>query len=200
LAKKRLEEILDGISSALKDLEQEDLFTSLEDKYKVLSLACEAYLKYNGFTVISPKPRNKSIKSLDDLINLFYDLFERYHPGLEVNYGILVRDRKLARDWVNSRSLASGSSKEIAMSECAEVIKTIFEHEDEFKFNMPISFSILGLKSCGWITDKAIQIINRKKLKEEEERSEAYIRKLDEEYDAEPDGFGDLDEILKNLD
>jgi len=201
VAKKPLEVILEEISEALKDLEQGALFTSVEEKHKVLSQACVKYLRYKGFKVVEPdKPTHTNISKLDDLIFHFYGLSDRLHPELKTSYRNLAQHRKLASALVKSRMDACGYGFKAALQECAEIIDTIFNHEAEFNFTVPISFGILGQKNCGWITDKAIQIINKNKLKTAEERRKKYIEDLEKVYDAEPDGFGDLDEIERNLD
>jgi hypothetical protein len=57
----------------------------------------------------------------------------------------------------------------------------------------------LGQQKLGWITEKAIQIINKNKLNREDERRNELIASMEEKYDAEVVSFGDLDKILKNL-
>lgn len=200
MAKNPLDVILSEISCALLSLQQESLFEDFESKHRELSFACEKYLKHRGFVVVPPNTPKYKIKKLDDLIHLFYAFSDNKHPELMNSYRNLDRDRKIASSMVKARMDARGCSIEVARAECAEIIETIFLHEKDFNFKIPISFGILGQKNCGWITDKAIQIINRKRLNAEKERSDEYLKKLDEKYDAEPDGFGDLNEILGNLD
>ena len=200
LTKKPLDDILDEISCALKELDQDNVFVSLPERHSALLDACQRYLRYQGFKTIAPERRTYNIKKLDDLIHLFYSFSDHNHPELMNSYRNFGRDRKIASGMVKSRMEANGYGMPIAMNECADIIETIFNHESEFNFKIPISFGILGQKNCGWITDKAIQIINRKKIKAKEERRRNYIKELDKKYDAEPDGFGDLDELLEKLD
>lgn len=198
MAKKPLADILDRISCALKELDQETIFASPAEKHKTLSEACKKYLRYQGFKVIAPEKSAYNIKKLDDLIHLFYSFSDRSHPELMSSYRSFDRDRKIASGMVKARMEANGYGMPVAMNECAEIIETVFNHESEFNFKIPISFGILGQKNCGWITDKAIQIINRKRIKADKERRKKCIAELDKRYDAEPDGFGDLDEILES--
>ena len=81
------------------------------------------------------------------------------------------------------------------------LIHTVLKHESDFNFNMPLTFSAFGQANCGWITDKAIQIMNKKKAKEDEYRAEvaqeACLNYYIEKHGEDSIGF-DLDKILKN--
>lgn len=188
------------IREGLLETDRGTFIGDVNPSFDLLTNACIEYLRFKGYKVTEPSKSTYNIRKLDDLVHLFYAFSDNKHPELMNSYRNLNRDRKMASTLVKSRMAANGYGKLVAMAECADIIETIFEHEKEFKFNIPISFGILGQRNCGWITDKAIQIINRKRLKAAKERSAEYISKLDEKYDAEPDGFGDLDEILENLD
>lgn len=190
-----IQHIQDGIVNTLKN----DIF---DDKvnYDVLIDACKLFLIYKGYKVVGPVEYTYSVRKLDDLIHLFYALSDAKHPEFINNYRNLVRDRVLAKRFIESRMKISGVNKKEAMNECAEIIDTIFIHEKEFNFDTPLVFGMLGQKKLGWITEKAIQIINKRKLNSEREGRDKLITAFEKIYDAEPgEGFGDLNEILKNL-
>lgn len=198
-SKKDLDSILDRLHECCLDLQQPSILATEVDVYEKLASVCAEYLRYFGYKVSEQYKPKYNVKKLDDLIDLFYAYSDNKHPELINSYRHRARDRKIASALVKSRREATGFGMKTALAECADIIETIFEHEDEFHFTMPLNFGILGQKNCGWITDKAIQIMNRKKLKEKEAKSRVHMSYLDEKYDAEPDGFGDLDEILENL-
>jgi len=198
MSMKDFEKILDQIHEGWLETQQGTLFGSENPPFELLEDACVEFLKYKGYKIVKPLSRF-DVKRLDDLIYLFYAYSDLKHPELINNYRNLSRDRALAKYFVTAREEASNMCRKAAMDECAEIIATIFEHEVEFNFKIPLTFSVLGQKNCGWITEKAIQIMNKKRMNKDEERREALIASLDKKYDAEPGGFEDLDEILKNL-
>lgn len=194
----KIKNLLKNIHNGWLETQQSQLFAGDDTSFEALANACVDYLRYNGFKVVSPNKWRHNINKLDDLWRFFYTFSDRKHPELINAYRNLQKDRAIASKFVKSRMEATGFSKENAMNECAEIIETIFEHEAGFKFKIPISFGLLGQNNCGWITDKAIQIMNKKRLQEKEERRIERIKKMDEKYESESEGFGDLDELLKN--
>ena len=195
---KDFDKILEKIHEGWLETQQGTLFGSENPPFELLADACIEYLKYKGYKVVKPLKRF-DIKKLDDLIHLFYAYSDLKHPELINSYRNLVRDRALTKHLIVARQEASNMCRKAAMNECAEIIATIFEHEKEFNFKRPVTFNVLGQKNCGWITEKAIQIMNKKIMGKDEERREILIASLDKKYDAEPGGFEDLDEILENL-
>ena len=198
MADKELEKIIQHVQDGITETFQVDMFGS-EPKCDVLIDACKRFLKYRGFKIVDPLNKEFNVKKADDLITLFYSFLYYYHPELTNVYRNMSVNRKLANLFIKTRMTASGVNKKEAMNECASIIKTIFEHEEEFKFDRPITFDILGQKNCGWITDKAIQLINKNKLNGDEERRDKLIASYENVYDSEPGGFEDLSEILEKL-
>ena len=163
--------------------------------------ACKNFLVDLGYRIIDPHKYRFKATKIDDLFNLFYELLKRNHPEQSV-YMNLNKDRAIAKRFLNARMKASDLNKKQALSECAEIILTVFEYESEFKFNLPMTFEMFGQENCGWITSKAVNLINkkRKKLKEAEDEEardkcvEMYIKK----HGRDSLGY-DLDEIVENL-
>jgi len=197
-AVKDVDKLVEKISEAINERNQGALFDSVPDN-AALNSACKDYLCYIGFKVIDPDIPKFHIEKLDDLIFLFYGLCDSNHPELINSYRNLGRDRKIMSLFIKARADASGYGISAAMNECATIIETVFEHEKEFNFTVPVSIGFFGQKKFGWVTDKAIQILNKKKQQTVEERRRDLISRLDEMYEAETGGFGNLDEILKNL-
>lgn len=196
---KEFDKLIQHIQDGIVDTQKNDIFSD-EINYDSLVDACKQFLAHKGYKVVDPINYTYSVKKLDDLIHLFYALSDTKHPDLMNNYRDIIKDRILAKRFIESRMTTSGINKKEALKECAEIIDVVFRHEEEFNFNIPLTFGILGQKNCGWITEKAIQIINRKRLNSENERRNELITAFEKMYDAEPgEGFGDLNEILKNL-
>jgi hypothetical protein len=97
---------------------------------------------------------------------------------------------------------AGNLNKKQALCECAEIINTVFDREDDFNFNLPLSFEMFGQQSAGWITKKAIYIMNSEKEKRDikivEGIQDKYIEEYLKEHSEENIGF-DIDEILENI-
>jgi predicted RNA-binding protein with PUA domain len=94
---------------------------------------------------------------------------------------------------------ATGASKEYALNECGEIIRTVFEYEKEFKFKYAITFSVFGQDNLKWVTDKAIQIMNRNSQEKEEEDAEILREKVIAAQDTSDLGFNDLDDLLAEM-
>ncbi len=190
----------------------DDLISDIENNINVgflsvdnenLAKACKKFLIHVGYKVIDPITYTYNIEKLDDLFHLFYALLEYNHPELVDAHRNMNRDRALAKRFLDSRMDAGNLNKKQALCECAEIIKTVFDREDDFNFNLPLSFEMFGQQSAGWITKKAIYIMNSEKEKRDikivEGIQDKYIEEYLKEHDEENIGF-DIDEILENID
>jgi len=192
------EKLVDEIKKCIDNLDQIQLIGYNSGD---LVQACKNFLADLGYRIIDPHLYRFKANKIDDLFNLFYELLKRNHPEQSV-YMNLNKDRAIAKRFLNARVKASGLDKKQALAECAEIILTVFEYEPDFKFNLPMNFEMFGQENCGWITSKAITIINkkRKKLKETEDEkaqekcAEMYIKK----YGKDSLGYN-LDDIIENL-
>lgn len=199
--KDKAEQILNEIHEGWIETQQDNLFSNGNSKLEKLEQACVSYLKHKGYKIIEPVIYKYNIKKLEGLIKLFYLLLDRAHPEYTNIYRNLDKDRVVMKRLIESRLKNNNLSKEAVLNECAEIIDTIFEHEVEFKFRFPISLGMLGQKNCGWITEKAIQIMNNKKINYSKEKQEQLITKYEENYNEEEIGFNNLDinSILESL-
>jgi len=176
LAKKS--DIVEKIAKCSKDVVAQPGFLPVD--YTELENYCKEFLLESGYRVVKPLKARFKAKREDDLFHLFYDRLKYYHPDLSV-YSNLKRDRAIASRFVKARMELGDISKEYALNECAEIILTVFEHENDFNFNLPLTFEMFGQANCAWITEKAIGIINKKK----EKREALIIDKMIEEYNNE---------------
>ena len=161
--------------------------------------ACIDYLKFSGYKVIKVPKCARPVESLNDLIDFFYSTFESKHPGSIMYYKNGSEDSNIAKLFVESRMKVSDISKKEVFNECAEIIRIIFNHEEEFNFKHRITFKILGQNKSVWITDKAIQIMNRGLDIKKEELAEEMREEMIDAQDKKDLGFGDLQEILDKL-
>ena len=186
-----------NIRGAVSESDQTNLYSKGETPQLVM--ACIEYLKFKGYKVIQLPKGIDTVKSLDDLISFFYSILGRKHPGYVSDYRNIAENRAIAKRFVEARSKTSGISKKEALNECAEIIRTVFNNEYEFNFKHKITFRIFGQDKFGWVTDKAIQIINKNLEVGYEEFAEKRREEMIDAQDKKDLGFGDLQEILDKL-
>jgi len=177
----------------------EDQPTLFSTSDKGLEDACVAFLRSKGYRVAQPIEYRFKIKKLDDLIKFFYLLMDSKHPEYVNVYRNLKRDRAIAKRLVDNRMEATGYNKEVALTECGEIIATLFENEKEFKFNTEINFGMFGQATLGWVTEKAIKIMNERITKESELRVANKIDEIEKEYVDKDLSEFDVDAILKRM-
>lgn len=188
---------IEDIKKAVSAFDQTVLFGKLGTEE--LSEVCATYLKFKGYKVVKPVVGKFNVKTLDELICFFYSLLDLKHPNYVNSYRNIVKDRVIAKKFVAARMNTSSSNKKEALNECTEIIKTIFNYENEFHFKYEIRFNIFGQGKMGWITDKAIQIINRELKYKREDEAEKRIEEMIKAQDTSNLGFDNLQEILDKL-
>jgi hypothetical protein len=188
----------DNIRKALISEEQNSLFGNKDNIS--LEKACVDFLKNIGYKVVKPiKDPKNYVKDLDTLIDFFYNRLNSNHPRHINVYRNLGRDRKIAGKFLENRIKATGCSSKTALKECGEIIRTIFDHEDKFNFDRQIRFEFLGQENMGWVTDKAIQILNNNMTEKEDLEAEIICKNItNKEIQNYKIGYN-LDEILKNM-
>jgi hypothetical protein len=189
--------LIKELQLALKSTEQSNIFAPSvnEDRLKEV---CVQYLKYYGYTVVSPQKFERKVLDAYDLISLFYGLLKAKRPNDFATSYNLLQDRAIAKRFIQSRIEATGASKERALDECGEIVKTIFDNYDDFNFNFTPSFFIFGQSKFRWVTDKALNIMNAKVKDAAEKVAEDMRQKAVDLYETE-DGYNDLDELLSKM-
>jgi len=189
--------VLANLQEAVVASKQTNIFGSQDTDQKVKD-ACVDYLKFYGYHVAEPKVFHKKIKNTRDLVEYFYlRLNSRDSKKFATSYNA-SRDMAVAKRFVESRMAVTGAGKDYTLNECGEIIRTIFDNYKDFNFKYDINFSVFGQGNLKWVTDKAIQIMNKKLEKKEEEYAEVLRRRALAHY-GEPAGFSDLDDILRNM-
>jgi hypothetical protein len=129
-------------------------------------------------------------------------MFFKEFPG-KIAYGRHEgEERKIASRFVESRMKASNLSRQAAMQECGEIISTVFENLDEFNFTVPITFGVFGQKNMAWVTNVAIEIMNKKIDQYQRIKDEAWSDKvIEERAKTHRPGWSEeeLDKALENL-
>lgn len=163
--KKDIEKIINAINDGLVEVQQDNLFGS---DSTCLENACIDYLRYKGYGVKEPIAPFYNIKKLNDLISLFYDFLSKYNEKDVIIYKNEKQDLKIAKTLVEVVQNMDGLSKQVAMNQCAIIIRIVFKNIDRFKFNIPLTFGIFGQQRMSWVTELAIKIMNEEIIKYKE--------------------------------
>lgn len=168
------------------NLDQPDLFgggksteeTQVEESIKLLEKLgyrvsktaeeAKAIVVECGYQVTDPILADTKVVTLTDLRNYFFKRLWSKHPSSQ-QYSIdnIKSDLRLIRLFVEARE-EKGLNRFNAIQQCVAIIDVIFNYEEEFCFKEPISIGVLGQAKSGWITEKALYILNTNLRKEEE--------------------------------
>lgn len=116
-----------------------------------------------------------------ELKDFFYSrLYSKYPERLIDKVDNIKRDMRMANDFIESRMLDNTIGRMVALQECVDIINIIFDYEDEFMFKYPVvNIGILGQGKIGWITQKAVEILNRERYKEASRKSEEMLIEIE---------------------
>jgi len=122
---------------------------------------------------------NDKVITLKDLRNYFFmRLWSKYPNRYKYYVDNIKNEFRMMRLFVESRE-SKGLNRFNAVQQCVAIINTIFDHEEEFNFKNPIDIRVVGQAKAGWITEKALQIVNNKLLKEREKEAERRIAEME---------------------
>jgi len=187
---------LDELIEDVHKISESSMFDTPVDK---LLAACEKLLIFSGYSVAEPVDFDLKINKLSDLITKFYGLLHHKYPNTVRNHINVKKDLSLAKQLCESRMI-DGTSKEVALNECGEIIHTLFAYEKEFKLKYPIrDFGVLGQGNVGWITDKALQIMNNMMRGNYEDILEEKMEKTLANADPIERDFGVSEEMLRRV-
>lgn len=177
----------------------------MKHNYKVIRTAEEAkeLAVESGYKVSDPIVVDDKIVSLKDLRNYFYLCLWSKYPYRQSHYleGNWKSELRIFKLFVESREL-SGLNRFNAIQECVRIINTIFEYSDQFNFKNPIDIRVLGQDKSGWITQKALSIINEQSLKTQAQETDELLNKIDEDHISKTDlkeKASELDALLSNM-
>ena len=151
-----------------------------------------------GYKIAEPLVVNENVNNLSRLLNYFYmRLFTRYPDKQLTTIKNFQKDMKLISKFVEARKV--NMNEQAAIQECVAIIDTIFDYGFEFKFKQPITIGVLGQAKSGWITEKAISILNRELVKKDEEEVEKRIKEVEDDYEKNVDLKKTADRLDKIL-
>lgn len=169
-----------GNGKSTEEIQAEESIKLLEKLgYRVSKTAEEAkaIVVECGYQVTDPLLVNNKVVTLTDLRNYFFMRLWSKHPsGQQYSVDNIKSDLRLIRLFVEARE-EKGLNRFNAIQQCVAIIDIIFNYEEEFCFKEPISIGVLGQAKSGWITEKALYILNTNLRKEEELEIE---RRVDE--------------------
>jgi hypothetical protein len=199
------------------NLDQQDLFsdksvdeTHLEESikniekagYRVARDAEEARMIAieSGWQVTEPILINDKVITLKDLRNYFFmRLWTKYPNRYKYYVDNIKNEFRLLRLFVESRE-EKGLNRFNAIQQCIIIVDAIFDHEEEFNFKTPIDIRVIGQAKAGWITEKALQIVNNNLLKEREKEAERRIAEMEDNRKIDlKEKAKELDELLANM-
>jgi len=194
-----MEKYYSAIKKGLAQTEQTSIFNTGSD-YDLIK-ACVSFLKEKGYGVKEPvECVVKDVDTIDKLIGYFYDRLRSERPEYRSVYVHEARDRMIAKRFIMKQKELSGLSEKAALKECVEIVKTVLDHYDEFHFKFQVNFSVFGNDKLGWVTDRAIEIINKKyKAKREDDYQKQLDSVIAHAAKDETFGYDDLDALLEKL-
>ena len=145
-----------------------------------LDTACRQYLELKDYKVIK-EPSLEGVKTVDALVNKFYDLMEFYYDSKCRKVASPKKDIALLSNFVEQRRIALDTTFTKALAESMLIVKGLFVFKDDIGLDRPIGTWIFGTDKCKWITDKVIDMLNNNKQAENEFK----VRQLSSQYEAE---------------
>lgn len=176
-------EFLYEIQKLIVSSQQGDLFGSKETLVKESVETCVKFLKGQNYSVRPPLSYPAKITKLDDLISIFYVFLNNTYEKHLLPSSNTKRDRAVAKAFIEKRMETDNISRSDAMQQCALIVQTVLRTPEVFKFESPPTFGIFGQAEMGWITERAVRIINDKISKDEEAKAERAANKMTEKIE-----------------
>jgi len=154
----------------------------------------------SGWQVTEPILVNDKVITMKDLRNYFFmRLWTKYPNRYKYYVDNIKNEFRLMRFFVESRE-EKGLNKFNAIQQCVAIIDVIFDYEEEFNFKTPIDIRVVGQAKAGWITEKALQIVNNNLLKSREKEAERRIADMEDNREINlKEKAKELDEMLANM-
>lgn len=178
--KRGSDDILDELASSIDAAQQPNIIGTNFDSVDEL---CVEWLKMRSYSVRLPMDYPVKIDKLDQIISIFYDYLNNSYEKHLLPPSNINRDRGIAKAFIEKRMEADKISYRNAMQQCALIVQTVLKTPDVFKFESPPTFGIFGQAEMGWITERAVRIINDKISKDGAERAERAADKMTEKIE-----------------
>lgn len=150
------------LREVLNVLEDDNSLIPYEYTLESLLNVCKMLLEANNFTVYL-RPKNATIvKDNKGLVIYYYALLGRYNKEL-LPYKNEISDLKTAKELVNKLKKDYTLNKQQSLDMAIRIVEIVFKYKKEFSLrpDTMTSFKIFGQAKMSWITEKAIQLINR---------------------------------------
>jgi len=151
---------LGEIQKLLTASQQGDLFGNKKMFTEKSTEVCVEFLKGQGYSIRTPISYPAKITKLDEIISMFYGFLSNTYQKHLLPPSNIKRDRMVAKALVEKRMEADKISRHDAMQQCAMIVKTVLRTPEIFKFETPPTFGIFGQAEMGWVTERAIRVIN----------------------------------------
>jgi len=183
--------------------EQGDMFGDKRALAKGMTELCEEFLKAQGYSIGKPHQYPLPIKQIDDLLKQWYTGIRPKFPNHLWSHSDEKQDRAIAKAFVERRAKEDCISRETALQQCGLIIQTVLDRPDVFRFETAPTFGIFGQAEMGWITDRAIEIINKRIADYEAIETEKSVEEMTERIEKDFPNLGysleELQEMNKKL-
>jgi len=150
---------LDTFKQLLFDLEQRDLFGGSVKTEADLEALCIDFLKSRDYSIVK-KPVRHDLKSVDDLIDYFYNMYAYYKGNICKLVSNRDKDRAILSNFVKKRSVELSISYKEALIDTALIIEGLFQYEEQLNLKSGPTLALFGWVNCKWVTDKVINLLN----------------------------------------
>jgi len=174
------DEFLGEMQKLIVASQQGDLFGNKEMFTKNSTELCVKFLKGQGYSLRPPLDYPTKIIKLDEIISMFYGFLGNSYEKHLLPASNIKRDRAVAKAFIEKRMETDQISYEDAMQQCAMIVRIVLRTPDVFKFETPPTFGIFGQAEMGWITERAIKIINEQITKDNIVAAEKAIDEMTE--------------------
>ena len=174
------DEFLREMQKLIASSQQGDLFGNEKIFTEKSIKMCVKFLKGQSYSVRPPIGYPVKITKLDEIISMFYGFLSNTYQKHLLPPSNIKRDRAIAKAFIEKRMEVEKISRKDAMQQCALIVQTVLRTPEVFKFETPPTFGIFGQAEMGWITERAIRIINEQITKDNEIAAEKAIDKMTE--------------------
>lgn len=192
---------LDEVQKLITAFQQGDLFGDKATLVEKSAEVCVEFLKGQGYSIGLPNSYPAKIIKPDELIAMFYGFVRDIYPKHLWSCSNGKRDRAIAKAFIERRMKEDNIDRKTAMNQCAFIIQTIFKRPDIFKFETPPTFGVLGQGEMGWLTERAVQLINKQVTKNEAIAVERAVDEMTKRIEETQIGYSleELEAIRKKL-
>jgi len=134
-------------------------FLGSKDTEKEIELACVAFLRAIDYKVVK-KPIFVTIKKLDELIDLFYNLLNYHHNDTCELVSNRQRDRKIFSSFIAYRQDELKCSFNNGLQDCANIIKALFIFESHLELTVPLGTWIFSSTKYKWLVDRVVGMLD----------------------------------------